>query len=165
MTRMNSRDRPKWYKYLAQLDGEKCYICGVRGTKETLVVDHWNNDNSDNRPENLHLLCRSCNTSKNVKNKAVDNMCVSVCEDERPLPPEMAHNLRTEPRFRRWLLVKVLELEKISYEEALNAGAEYAGASTETVRRYLRKVTSSEGIYVILNDPDGYPYIHFKNLS
>lgn len=159
---MNSRERKKRYRFLVDRDGEMCRNCQIRGTKETLVIDHVNNDNSDNRPENLQLLCRRCNFLKNSGKRPVDNVSVCVCE-ERPLPPEMEKNRRTEPKFRQWLFGKVLASGKIAYEEALNAGAEYVGASTETVKRYLRKMTSSEGNYVILNDANGYPYIHLKN--
>ena len=158
---MNSRERKKWYAFLVDRDGEKCNICGIRGTKKTLVIDHINNNNSDDRPENHQLLCRRCNFLKNRRG-SVDNVCVSVCE-ERPLPPEMEKNLRTEPRFRQWLYEIVLKEGRISYQESLYWGAEEIGASTETVRRYLRKMTSRGGLYVVLNDGNGNPYLQFKD--
>ncbi len=148
---------------LAERDGEICRICQIPGTTKTLVVDHKDNHNSNNQPENLQLLCKSCNGVKNPRGKAVANVCVRVCEEERPLPPEMIENRRKEPRFRRWVFGTVTAFGKIRYEEAVNAGAEYIGASTETTKRYLRKMTSSEGLYTIINDPGGYPYLHFKD--
>jgi len=159
---MNSRNRAKIYKMLAERDGEMCRVCQIRGTSKTLVVDHKDNDNSHNLPENFQLLCKSCNAKKNPRGKAVANVCVGVCEEERPLPPEMIVNLRIESKFRGWVFEKVNTFGKIRYEDALNAGAEHVGASTETIKRYLRKMTSSEGMYSIVNDPHGYPYLHFK---
>ncbi len=160
---MNSRMRNRLFPEISTRYGEVCKICGVRGNKQTLEIDHKNNDNSDNRMENLQLLCRRCNYLKDQRKKPVDNMCVNVCEDERPLPPEMVENRRMEPMFRRWFFYKVLAEGKITYEEALNAGAEYTGSSTETIKRYLRKMTSSEGKYENRNDANGYPYIIFKD--
>jgi len=150
------------YKKLVDRDGEICKICKVMGTQKQLVIDHKNNNNSDNRLGNLQLLCRRCNFLKNSGKTPVDSVCVSDC-DERPLPPEMKENRRMEPKFRQWLVSKVTMYGRIRYEEALYAGAEYVGASTETIRRYLRKVTSSEGTYVIRPDGFGSPYIHFKD--
>lgn len=164
MSRMNSRTRKKLYPIISKRDGEICRICKIPATEKQLQIDHKNNDNSDNELENLQLLCKSCNYLKNPRKQSVDNLCVSVCEEERPLPPEMVENRRMEPRFRRWAYGKVIILGKIRYEDALNAGAEYIGASTETVKRYLRKMTSSEGLYDIRTDAQGYPYIHFKEL-
>jgi hypothetical protein len=162
MSKMNSRTRKLWYPIVVRRDGEMCKNCKVPATEKQLVIDHKNNNNSDNRLENLQLLCRKCNYLKNPRNVSVDNLCVSVCEEERPLPPEMIENRRMEPRFRQWMIQKVTRGGNIRYEEALNAGAEHTGASTETIKRYLRKMTSSEGMYEIRNDSQGYPYIYFK---
>ena len=160
---MNSRTRKKFYPILAKRDGEVCKVCHTPSTEKQLVIDHRNNNNSDNRIENLQLLCRACNYCKNPRKEPVDNLCVSVCEEERPLPPEMIENRRKEPRFRRWVFDKVLANRRIRYEEAINAGAEYIQASSETVKRYLRKMTSSEGMYMIVNDSQGYPYVRLKD--
>jgi hypothetical protein len=43
----------------------KCDHCGIstwRGKKLSLQLDHKNGDDSDNRLENLHLLCPNCHT-------------------------------------------------------------------------------------------------------
>lgn len=159
MSRMNSRTRKKLYPIIAKRDGEICRVCHILATEKQLVLDHMNNDNSDNSLNNLQLLCKSCNYLKNPRKQPVDNLCVRVCEEERPLTPEMVENRRKEPRFRRWLFGKILKDGKIRYEEAVDAGAEYIQASTETVKRYLRKMTSSEGMYAIQNDAQGYPYV------
>lgn len=164
MTRMNSRTRRNLYPVIAKRDGEFCKNCQTPSSEKQLVLDHKNNDNSDNSLENLQLLCKSCNYLKNPRKKPVDNLCVSVCEEDRPMSPEMKENRRMEPRFRRWVFHKVFESGKIRYEDSINAGAEFVGCSTETVKRYLKKMTSVEGSYEIRTDPHGYHYLHFKEL-
>jgi len=147
---------------IAERDGEFCKSCQTPSSEKQLVVDHINNDNSDNRLENLQLLCKGCNYAKNPREKPVDNVCVSVCEEDRPMSPEMKENRRMEPRFRRWMFHKVIKSGKIRYEDSINAGAEFVGCSTETVKRYLKKMTSTEGSYEIRTDPHGYHYLHLK---
>ncbi len=44
----------------------------------------------------------------------------------------------------------------------INTGAEHIGASTETTKRYIRKMTSDEGDYVIIRDAMKYQYLHFR---
>ena len=158
---MNKRDRDKFYRILAERDGEVCNICKTPASKKQLIVDHKNNNKRDNRLENLQLLCRKCNYLKNPRKKPVDFVCVSVCEERAP-PPEMQANRRMEPLFRQWLFKKWMVNKSIRKDEAITAGAEHIGASTETTRRYVAKMTSSEGNYAIRKDALGYEYIHFK---
>ena len=81
---MNKKNHDKFYKKLADRDDEMCKICHVPVTIKQLVIDHINNDNSDNRLENLQLLFKSCNRIKELKGKGtVDNLCVSVCETDK----------------------------------------------------------------------------------
>ena len=80
MSNMNSRTRQISYEYLKLRDGEYCRICGVSDENKLLIVDHIDNDTSNNTPKNLQLLCRRCNYNKNprqVKAEPLDN--VGVC--------------------------------------------------------------------------------------
>ena len=157
---LNKRQRDKFYKIQADLYGEYCRNCKVSGTKKTLVLHHKNNNNKDNRTENHQLLCRRCNYLANPRKKPVDFVCVSVCEE--PPPNELKENRRMEPLFRRWFFRQMNQSNPRRYDPIVNAGAEHVGASTETIKRYLRKMTSTEGMYQIITDPLGYSYIHFK---
>lgn len=161
---INKKTRKKLYKLLVERDSECCRNCKVPATEKQLVIDHKNNNSKDNRLENLQLLCRKCNYLKNPRKKPFDFVCVSVC-DERDAPPELKENRRMEPLFRQWLLKKMMENHPIRFDEAKNAGAEYVGCSSETTRKYLRTMTSSEGNYVIIRDSHGYEYIDFRELS
>ena len=158
---LNKRQRDKYYKIQADLFGEYCRNCKVSGTKDTLVLHHINNNNKDNRKENHQLLCRRCNYLANPRKKPVDFVCVSVCEESAE-QSELKENRRMEPLFRQWVLEKMMKKNPRRLEYFINAGAEHTGASTETTKRYMRKMTSEEGNYVITRDAMKYQYLHFR---
>jgi 5-methylcytosine-specific restriction endonuclease McrA len=58
-------DRPTARKYLAEVRGYKCEICSIskwQGKPITLHVDHINGDPSNDRPDNLRLICPNCHS-------------------------------------------------------------------------------------------------------
>jgi HNH endonuclease len=58
-------DRPTARKYLAEARGYKCEVCSVsdwQGKPITLHVDHINGDPSNDRPDNLRLICPNCHS-------------------------------------------------------------------------------------------------------
>ena len=48
-------------RYLDLRDGHRCLMCG---TEEGLIVEHWDNDQKNPSPDNLHWFCWSCNQKK-----------------------------------------------------------------------------------------------------
>lgn len=52
------------YLYLCERDGHKCSVCVVSDRERELVVDHIDNNPNNWAPENLRLLCRSCNATE-----------------------------------------------------------------------------------------------------
>ena len=142
---LNKRQRDELYpQILAKQDGEFCNICGLSlrqlelwGRTKQLVIDRIDN-NSDYRIENCQLICKSCNRKKNPHRLVVY---------QRELTPEMIKNIKGEPTFRRWLVGQICTHRHISYEDTVSSGAEFCGLSTETIKRYMRKLLSKEGMY------------------
>lgn len=146
---MNSTQRAFWYSQILIKQGaEFCVMCcrDIRqitqdGESPKLCIDHRDNNNNHNSIDNLQFLCKSCNTKKNHPQTTEPY--------QRTPTPEMSAGKRYESDFRRWVIGQFMENENIGleYEHLVNAGAEKVGCSTETIKRYLRKMTSSEGLY------------------
>ena len=164
MTRLNSRQRQGLYNLLlVRVGGEFCQMCGKTriqlikaGLSPNLVIDHKNNNNNDNRLSNLQFLCHSCNTRKNHP---------SIEEpQQRVMTPEMALGRAYEKRFRRWVSGLIQTPDNnglLAYDFLVHSGAEQIGCSPETIKRYLKKMTSQAGAYEWLER--GELYIKLKN--
>ena len=61
--------------------------------------------------------------------------------------------------------VKKDEVNKIEYDEAVNAGAEFVEISTETTKNYLKKMISSVGDYEIGWGQNGGTFIYEKGTA
>lgn len=143
VSRMNGRARAKAYAFLVKRDGEYCKKCGISGKKRQLVIDHKDNDNSNNQSENWQLLCRTCNYRKNPR--PVDNC---VCENENATNVTELQVSRTkEPMFKRFSNHLINEYGSYPENDLINSGAEHVGISPVTAKRYLNKMCSLEGIY------------------
>jgi len=160
MSRMSGPKRKKVYAQLVRRDGEICFIGSEALNSSIAVVDHWNGFDSDNRLSNLHLMCRSMNTAKNPRGKSKSSEILSSVCVRRPAPvliarpnlvvaqcAEFLQNRKAEPDFRHWLFFNIVRCGEIDVEEVVGSGSEFAHCSTETVRRYLLKLTSKTGIY------------------
>ena len=164
MSHMNSRTRNRLYKELVDRDGEKCAHCPPGTVFTKLVIDHKDNNNSNNDLSNLQLLCRSHNNLKNPRGpgrKKLSPVCMDGNEHLPPrrFTPEMEKNLVSEPVFRRFVAEEVLKYGKKELLELICAGAEEAGCSTVTATRYLQKMTSSSGKYEVFMENDGKKYV------
>lgn len=139
MSRMNSRTRKKWYNFLVSRDGEYCKFCRVTPLERKIRIDHKDNDNSHNFAENLQLVCQRCNYLKNPR-RPLDK---SVCENEDPT--EISINRTKEPIFRKYVHQRMDEEEEIYESDLIYSGAEHCGMSSESAKRYLKKMYSSAG--------------------
>lgn len=162
MSRMNGPKRKKRYELLARKEGEYCFIGGEPGTKVSLVIDHADNNNANNKRSNLHLICRSMNSAKNPRGSSKrkrSSACVSVNNDASGSEPvqvsaELKKNLQAEPDFRHWLFIEIWRKGRLSLIEVINCGAAIARCSQSAIRRYLDKESSRVRIYVIVEDPE-----------
>lgn len=156
MPRMNSRTRRRLLKMLFERDGNRCKWTGVELDERTACIDHINNDNSDNRFENLQLLSHAANTLKNPRGVGRFNprkkQGIEQVGLDRRESPEFKRNRESEPKFREWLLKTVKEFGFVDMEEAVYSGAEFAGCSAETTKRYLKKCTSKAGMFWLDED-------------
>jgi len=146
---MNKRQHDEAYpKVVKDQHGEFCRHCErdlydlrIEGNKPEFCIDHINNDNHDNRMANLQLLCHSCNTKKNHPRLTEPT--------ERTMTPEMAFGRKYEKKFRKWVQGHYMANANIglTYTFLLGSGAEAVECSPETIKRYLKKMASDEGMY------------------
>lgn len=146
---MNKRQRDEMYfKVVDRQKGEFCNHCEKtkydlfkEGYKPELVIDCIPNDGDHSDVNKLQLLCHSCNTKKNHP----DN----VEPFERSATPEMIRGGKFEKDFRRWVsgLFETNKNTGFTYTYLVNSGAEKVDCSTETIKRYLKKMASDEGMY------------------
>ena len=164
MTNMNSKQREMLIPHIeAKQGGKFCVLCGK--TKEQLMndgksgqidIDHIDNNNNHNELENLQFLCHSCNTKK--KHPSIEE------PQQRVMTPEMVMGRSFEKRFRRWVNGLLLIPENngvLEYNFLVNSGAEHIECSPETIKRYLKKMTSEKGMFEWLERDEG-TFIHFK---
>jgi len=155
MAHMNKATRRRLFPVLAKRDDERCNVCKEEGTERSLIIDHIDNDDSNNVLTNLQLLCRRHNYLKNPRRKKGDHShkSVSVCvrKHDQTISAELEKNRSTEPTFRHWLYWAVKTGGAISFGEAVDAGAEVAMCSQESIKRYIRKVCSTAGMYGLVN--------------
>lgn len=80
--------------------------------------------------------------------------------------PEMQVNSIAERSFRSWCLGKMREHNRMKRDDAIYGGAEVVGISPDTVRnRYLRKLTSPEGVLQEIKDDYGVVWINWKEIT
>lgn len=139
---MNGPTRKKKYTIIAKRDGEYCRGCGVLASERQLVLDHKDNNNDNNDPENLQFLCRSCNYIKNPR-RPVD-MCER--EEEAHVESELEVSKKKQPLFRRYIYHQLNERGVVPRKLLRNGGAEHVDISTITADRYLEKMCSEIGM-------------------
>ena len=140
---MNGETRKKLYVWIAKRDGDYCHCCGRLPIEKQLIIDHRDNDNSNNNLDNLQILCRTCNYVKNPR-RPLEEVSESINKEET----ELQKSNRTEPQFKRFAIQELNQSKRhnVLEQELINAGAEYVGISPVTTKRYLNKLCSSRGI-------------------
>lgn len=166
MSRMNSRNRKKYFAMLVAAFGECCFYCGERGTYRTLLIDDFDNCGKHNRLNDLRLACRVCNVLKNPERSRKGLWQSPVCGFGYERPPfnsaEMEKNATAEPRFRRWLLSELARKGRKELQEAINSGSEISKCSQEAVKRYIKRVCSNEGWAIIVPEDESTSYIEMR---
>jgi len=141
VSNMNGITRKKFYFKLAQEQGEVCQFCGNTSENMQLVIDHKDNNNSNNNPKNLWLLCRRCNYIKNPR-RPVDE-CVSENVNEEM--SELQTSKNKKPLFKRFVWHEINERNEVPEKEILDSSSEELDISQITSKRWLDAMCSSRG--------------------
>lgn len=156
MSRMNKDTHDKLYTMLVKRDGEQCSVCGRTPPEVELDIDHIDRNNGNNNPKNLQLLCTPDNIGKDPRGKGKRKAILGAEIINEPMPQSAEYSKwkKTEWRFRHWLYDNVITHGRYPLTETINSGAEIARCSPITIKRYLVKVCSKAGRYMIAIDHD-----------
>jgi len=143
VSNMNGTTRKKKYVELVKRDGEYCKGCCKLPHEGQLIVDHRDNNNSNNTLNNLQLLCRACNYVKNPRNRPLDS-CVSTNDN---FELRLSKFKIKEVDFEIYLYERIENSDDycIDIDDAINSGAQKVDISVETAKRHLKKLISKEG--------------------
>lgn len=133
----------------------KCYNCEKKewcGEPIPLEVDHINGIRTDNRIENLRLLCCNCHAmtptwrakkNKKIKEKNKCPICSVVIHKDSLHCSICAVKVRSNPRkvYNRPTLEEILEMNKTM--SMVNIGKKY-GVSDNTVRKWIKTYRKEE---------------------
>ena len=119
-------------------------------SERELVIDHIDNNNKNNNPSNWQFLCRSCNYIKNprLKEREPLDVCGGEC-DSLDKETEITINREKQPMFEEYLIQQVARNGPMKRRELVNAASERIGISQKTATRYLDKMCSYEGEFII----------------
>ena len=148
MSNKNGRDRKRDYENHKKRDGAYCRGCQALESERELIIHHKDNNNSNNNYSNQILLCRKCNYL--VHPRLSERKPLDVCGgvgDSLDRETEITINREKEPKFRKYVELIVGEEKQVPQQDLINGGAEMFECSQKTTRRYLEKLTSSEGRY------------------
>ena len=172
------------YHYLVATMGEYCILCGKSNCK--LQIDHIDANPHNNERDNLCLLCPTCNKKlqrltpqehkKLIKLRCDQHACMRERERGNPATSivketidytngtvQMQANQCFEVEFREWLLKQIKAIGYYLKDDAVYSGAEVVGCSPETIVRYIRKLTSSEGVLEEVMSNNKQRIIKYKN--
>lgn len=170
MANMNKRKRDIIYpQIVANIGGiEICCNCGATpfdleaSEKDPmLLIDHIDNNNSNNAINNLQLLCRGCNTSKNHPRRPVDPL-------DRKAPPEFEAGKKNFMKAKKYIRGRMLEPEAkgaIYINELIDDVACYVDCSQTQVKNYLNKLCSKRHGDYTVEDRFGDRFLVWKNDS
>ena len=131
MSNMNGTTRKKLYTTISKRDGELCRYCNKLPSEGQLVIDHINNNNSNNSLENLQLLCRACNYKKNPRRP------LDLCVTESKKEDSISINRLKELKFREFVYAEIENstCHKVLWDEIISDSAEVLEISRVTAER------------------------------
>ena len=168
------------YNFLSAYEGEYCLVgkVGHKKCEGPLQIDHADNDPSNWKPGNIHLVCRKHNlglrkiTTKEHKALMARYCAKNASEREKTKgdtpgdvlasmvdyssgSPEMQVNTRCKILFADWVIQLINKHGQWPKIDVINAGAHITGCNPQTSRRYLDALTSSVGPFRESQDETG----------
>jgi|SRR3990172_6015171 len=155
-------------KYCKQRDGDNCLYC-KKPLGKRYVLEHLNDDRTDNRLENFCLAHQSCNIAKAYnadyqiisKEKLKENesalfIPVEVNTDDEA-STEIKINQRSSEILEQYVAEKIAVDGKINQDDALYSATykckKLTGhGSIQCMRNYLRILTCAEGPFMVVLD-------------
>ena len=169
MPRMNKRQRDRFYAATAFKElrlnqfatdgtimnlGEHCRGCGVMVAKNQKhatsdipigILDCIANDGDHSSVEKLQLLCKSCNA---IKNPTIPNN-----PNRGTMTYSQQKNEKGKRKFRPYAIKLMTDSPNGNYEydDMVASGAEYCDLETVTIERYMKRLLSSKGPFMLVN--------------
>lgn len=148
---LSQRQRNERYALLKARDGEYCHWCGEKGYKKKgrNQLDIERVDNTKGYEDgNIAFAHHRCNIKKDPRGVGRFSPRALTSDDVEPKltrSAEMHKNQQAEPKYRLYVLKRVMKSGRVAVSELVNAGAEKAHISQQTAKRYLDKLCSTEG--------------------
>lgn len=125
----------------------KCYECGLdahwNGKQLSLQLDHINGDNTDNRIENLRILCPNCHsqtkTFSRSKSQAKRNIVCPKCGSKKYHTSKTCVSCRDYGKQTKIKWLSVDEVQSMVNELGFSATGRKLGVSDNAVRKFLKR--------------------------
>jgi hypothetical protein len=133
--------------YKIGLKKRECELCGQgeewKGKKMSLILDHINGHNRDNRLENLRIVCPNCNATLDThggKNKTKNKKqyfcdCGNEISKRCKICVDCAHKEQRKVKERPNLEKLLIDVENIGYSKC---GLKY-GVSDNCIRKWIKQ--------------------------
>jgi hypothetical protein len=145
----NNGNKIKKRLYEEGLKKRECELCGQdenwMGKKMSLILDHKNGINNDNRLENLQIVCPNCNATldtfcgKNVKNSKYNNEYTKKCSCGNNITKEYdtcvkCARIKMRKVKRPEYITLILDIKSLGYSAT---GKKY-GVSDNAIRKWIK---------------------------
>ncbi|MDH3735537.1 MAG: HNH endonuclease [Nitrosopumilus sp.] len=179
---LSAKSKREYLPILIQRDGGFiCWYCKVTLTVHTCIYEHLNNNRADNRIDNLVLACFSCNNKKpndfDMQTKATDKLRANedrnfvgekMYEDTSSPSTEITINLSNFEITEQYVRETIVVDGRILFSEALDSIVYLCKKNTghgshQSVRNYLKSLTSKIAPFKIIKEEDKKKYIVKRN--
>ena len=172
--RLSLPEKRRFLKMISFRDGGyHCLYCKILLTPRTLIFEHLNGDEYDNRIENLAFSCQSCNIKKAKGDARIERLADRKLEDNKkkyvgekfPNIDEKEERVESSKEIdinqKSWVITEefirdnIMKNGNMSYQDALNSCVylckEKTGyGSNNTIRRHIDALSSPIGPFQIV---------------